>query len=100
MASKKRQRAGKPPVKYQGKAVVQRCQECDACQEWLLEQQSAPRCESLLVMLPNGEVSHFRTPTAVVRGVRAWFKSTMHSDAFNFGMIEWRDGIVPPARKV
>jgi len=88
--------AKKPPVKYQGKAVVTRCGECGACQEWMLLASSAPYCTHMLVMMPDGSVEHGPTAVIVERKVRAWFKAAMREDAFNVGLIEWRADLLPP----
>lgn len=89
----------KPPVNVQGKAVVERCWECDDCQEVMVDPRLALRgqpCTNMLVMLPDGTVKHARTPRIAERKVRDWYKREMNVDAVNIGLIEWRHHIRPP----
>lgn len=86
----------KPPVRGQGKAIVERCEECDACQEWLLDPPSAPPCTRLLVMMPDGDIRTLGTARSAFRAIETWFRENSDPRAFNVGRIEWRDGIAPP----
>lgn len=88
----------KPRVNVQGKVVVERCQDCGDCQEWLLDPPSANACRSLLVMLPDGSISRARSPASAYRVARQWFARHTR-EAINVGRIEWRHGVLPPARK-
>ena len=80
-------------LRRQGKAVVERCQECNACQEWLLTPDQAPACAHLLVMFPDGEIETFGTERKVFRAIEEWFQRDAQTGAFNgVGTIEWRHG--------
>lgn len=90
----------RPKSNYQGKAIVTRCGECDACQEHAMhpEPSAAPYCNDAFIMLPDGQIEHASTACAVEKKVRAWFKAAMHDDTFNVGLIEWRAGLKPADR--
>ena len=80
-------------LRKQGKAVVERCQECNACQEWLLTPSQAPVCPHLLVMFPDGEIETFGTERKAFRAIEAWFLLDAETGSFNgVGTIEWRHG--------
>ena len=92
----------KPEVNVQGKAVIERCGECDWCQEWILEPTQAQRadfpCSDLLIMLPNGEVRRAPSNRKAERLIRDWYKREMNLDAVNVGLIEWRHNLWPPSK--
>lgn len=90
----------KPRVNNQGKAVVERCQECDACQEWMLTPTQAPSCKRLLVMLPDGQIREARGPKTAEKDIRAWIAKNSQDDAMNLCTIEWRHGVHPSGWKV
>ena len=84
--------ATKPKVKHSGKAVVERCEECDACQEWLLMPSTSPACTRLMVMMPDGEIASYGTERKVFRAIEAWFKAHAEPGSIDVGTIEWRHG--------
>lgn len=86
-------------LRKQGKAVVERCQECDACSEWLLMPSTAPACARLLVMFPDGEIASFGTERKAFRAIEAWFALDAETGRFNgIGTIEWRHGTCTPPK--
>jgi hypothetical protein len=89
-------RAARPRVNVQGKAVVERCGECAACQEWMLLASSAPPCTYLLVMMPDGSVQHAGTERKAFRAIQRWCAENMDEGAFNVATVEWRQGTCPP----
>ena len=84
----------KPKTNNQGKCIVDRCQECDYCQEWLVEASQAKRglpCTNLLVMFPDGTVRNCGNKKQTERAIKAWFAQHADHDSFNVGTIEWRN---------
>lgn len=62
----------KPPVKAQGKVIVE------------------PNGDEFLIMFPDGEVVAALDKPDAWRKIRKWFKLDADADAFNVGTVEWR----------
>lgn len=91
-----KKRVEKPRVRSQGCVIVERCRECDACQEWLLEPAQAPECFELLVLCPDGRIKCAASSLAAYRIASAYFREKMDDRAINVGRIEWRNDVKPP----
>lgn len=77
-----KERVKPPPVKSQGKVIVERGDAGD-----------------ILVMMPDGEVHIVQNVGAAFKRANAWCKSNMDKDAINVATIEWRHGLKPPEGK-
>ena len=86
-------KTSRPTTNNQGKCIVERCGECDYCQEWMLETTQAKRglpCTNLLVMFPDGTVKNGGSKWKTEKLIKAWFAEHANDDAFNVGVVEWR----------
>lgn len=78
---------------------VERCGECDACQEWMLDADTAPACTRLIVKMPDGTVVQAGTDRRVYRAIERWFLGKYGCQArarFNLATVVWHNGTCAP----
>jgi hypothetical protein len=77
--------------------IVDRCYECDSCQEFILAPHQAPECTSLRVTFPDDRADDYPrelgTERKVFRAIEKWANDKYKClNAINFVTVVWKAG--------